>query len=339
MRRRWAFTALLIASFAGAGAIACNALTGVSGLIASEEPEAGTLEDSAAPRNPDAGIDPAPTCSCVAAPPADWSGPLLVLEGNATAAAGACPTGLSASFEGGIDPAGAPGCTPCSCGAVAGAACDGTATVKVYRQMVCGSACNQVFEVGTTCTTVKYCDPSVSAIVSGNFDGGSCTPKGGALSAVTWARSAVACGFASAVPATCPAGQACAPASAAAPSARTCILHAGDVMCPSGAFAGRTVYEGALSDTRSCTSCTCDSPSGRCTGGTVSLFTDTTCTNLVKDVPSSATCGSFSVQAPDGSGKVSTPPKDFDGGCAADGGAYGDGGAVTASNPTTLCCL
>jgi hypothetical protein len=335
MRGRRATAALLLTSFGMTAAAACNLLNGVGDLVTSDLAEAG-LADEAGPAVPDAGAGDAlaspPTCACVSAPPGGWTGPVALLEGDV---ARACPTGLTAILDAGTDPSSASPCTPCTCGAPIGSCA--SALVETHAGGSCSGSC-VTRTIGATCGPVGYCLPTSSATATGEVDGGACPAAGGLPAAAAWQHAASACAFAAAPGTTCAGGQACAPKSAAAPDARTCILHAGAVACPPGPYGARVVYDARIADTRACSKCACDPPTGNCSAGTVTLYTDTGCTNGPTLVPTTGACTAFGVPSPGGSGNLTVAPQLLDGGCAADGGVLTDGG-LSGVDPTTLCCL
>jgi hypothetical protein len=342
MGGRRAFAAALIAACTAAG-LACNLLSGASDLKTSDDDEeAGVINRV---DGPDGGKSdapaPPPTCACVSAVPAEWQGPFALLETASAAGAAdsiACPTGLISVLDGGAEPASPTPCTPCSCGAPVGSCA--VARVQVYGGTGCNNECQGLKTVGTTCAPLTYCSATSSATAVGAVDSGTCAPDGGRLVAPSWGRTASACAFAAPPDTACGAGQACAPKSAGAPNARTCILHTGTVECPAGPYDKRVVYAGKIVDTRSCGACTCAPPTGNCSAGTLSVYVDDDCGNQTKDIPTSGACTGFNDSNPNGSGKLIALPQLLDGGCAPQGGKLlADGGALSGADPTTLCCL
>ena len=330
----------MIAACMAAG-VACNLLNGVGDLTTTDEGEEASVIVRGDAELHDAGQAdapvPPPTCACVNAPPADWLGPFALLEGSGTTGSTACPTGLTSVLDGGAEPSSAQPCTACTCGSPAGSCA--TVHVQTFGGGGCTNDCsNGLAVLTTTCGAVKYCNASSSATAVGDIDSGTCAPDGGRIVAPSWGKTAAACAFAAPPDTVCPANQACAPKSAGAPDARTCILHAGAVECPAGPYSKRVTYDTKLVDTRSCGACTCDAPIGNCSAGTISLYIDTSCGNQTKDVPTSGVCTNFNDPAPNGSGKIITQPQFLDGGCAPHGGQLADGGLI-GTDPSTLCCL
>lgn len=336
--RRWARLFLCGGAIVSA-AVACNLLTGANELELDDGRGDGSAtgprarEDGEAADAPPA---PPPACDCVSPPPLDWTGPFALLESSG--AGRTCPTGLAATFGGGAEPSSASPCTPCTCGPPMGGCATSVTTygTAVGGGATCTGGCRATQPIDTTCTSVTYCFPGQGAIAT--TDGG-CAADGGRVSPASWGRGGTACAFAEAAPATCPSGQACAPKSAAAPDARTCILHAGDVECPAGPYAARVRYFERIVDGRSCTACQCDpGAGGACGPGTVTFYAGAGCATAIKDVPTSGTCTAFTVAAAAGSMKLTAAPTPDGGACTPRGGALADGG-LTAVEPTTLCCL
>lgn len=341
MRGRRVLAIVLIGSCT-VGAFACNLLNGVgdleTGAGGGDASPATTPTTEGGASDGGGGVDaapaPPPTCGCVAAAPSSWSGPFALLEGAGPARA--CPTGLAAVLDGGADAGASSACAPCTCGGPVGSCA--TALVEVHRQDVCNNLCDVPHTIGTSCTTVKYCGPSSSATAVIAADSGTCAPSGGQRLPPSWGLGATACAFASPPDTTCPADQVCAPKSAGAPDARTCIVQAGVVACPPGPYTARVLYDTRITDTRSCSACTCDPAAGTCSTGTVSFYTDGTCGNLTMTVPTTGTCTMFNDPSPNGSAKLTVASQLVDGGCAPHGGQV-TGGALGGADPTTLCCL
>lgn len=78
----------------------------------------------------------------------------------------------------------------------------------------------------------------------------------------------------------CKSGQACVPR---ASRATMCVVHAGDVACPSGFGRRMLVGSGVDSDNRACGSCAC--AADNCTHGTVEAFNTQSCSFMVQTIP------------------------------------------------------
>lgn len=104
---------------------------------------------------------------------------------------------------------------------------------------------------------------SCAACTCGPPTGGACEPGGGTATvpAVSWASIAVACAGAPTTATGCVDG-ACRPRPAAPFEAGVCVRHSGDVACPGAPYLNKHVFYGDVADSRACTPCTCDAPSG-----------------------------------------------------------------------------
>lgn len=319
-------------------ALACNAVSGIGDVVAEDPIDAGlesgaALEDGEAA---DTGAVPAPppTCTCVAPAPADWTGPIALLE-SADDTPRTCPTGLTALATGGSDLTPGPDCQPCTCGAPTGTCT--TAMATIFTGTMCVTPCMNVRPITTTCTPQPYCATQSSGNATLVRDGGSCAPSAGGVRPRPWTKSATSCGFTSPF-SDCPSGLACAPRSAGAPDARTCIMKTGEHACPTGSpYSLRNLSYGKLTDTRSCTACTCGTPNVTCTNATVTFYNDSNCQDVADSWSTSGSCDSIvTFNDVTGSAKI-TEPSTITGSCAASGGNAS--GSITPEEPTTYCCL
>lgn len=308
-----------------AAGLACNAITGVGAL---ETADCLDCIDAAPER-----VFPPAACACAPVAPDGWRGPMALVESTG-AVAPSCP-GLLVGFEGGANPSGSAGCTPCTCGAPS-ATCGMTAEMFGETTCVASSKCGATTAAPAACARLTYCAPSGGANVTAAIVDGGCAPDGGALEPMTWERRAVACVAERFEDHGCEPGQTCSPGVV---GSRTCILRTGDEPCPPGAYQSRIVYHASAKDERACSPCTCDPPSGvQCTGGAVTLYANATCSAGAQVVAPNG-CKSITASGPLGGMRISTPPVASGGSCAPKGGEPLDGGAVTPSEPTTACCL
>jgi hypothetical protein len=91
---------------------------------------------------------------------------------------------------------------------------------------------------------------------------------------IGWSRNAVAC--ASSIAGSPPSPD---------PGFTLCVRYDGDVACPSGPYSKRAVEYASVNEMRECTACTCEHPSNiSCgDGGTWTVYTDPSCTNIWDD--------------------------------------------------------
>ena len=135
----------------------------------------------------------------------------------------------------------------------------------------------------------------------------------------------------------CSPGEACLPKPA---SASLCIQHPGDIVCPSGPFAVRTVVggPGAVTDQRTCAACTCSSSAASCLNPTFSAYSSPACNggadtaqlvaNACVLATSPFTNDDYFVYSATPSGPT----------CQITGAPPAVIGAADIQSPTTICC-
>jgi hypothetical protein len=301
---------------------------------------------------PDAFEEPPPHCEstdfeCIPSIPAGWEGPFEVYRGPTPAPS--CSPNFFPSYQGsqGID-AGAASCT-CSCGAATGVQCS-PVTASFYVSSAGVGTCLSAAHCTSVVLPTGQCMGGINApaqcssllgttdmtVTGSQPDGGSCAPTPTTtLPPVTWSTTTRACISTIALAQVdCPAGSLCAPKPALPfPDSTLCIAQSGDVLCPAGSYATRSVSYGAASDGRRCTGCNC----GPVTGSSCSGYVDVSSAN-------SSPCSSGSnryifpqscaaVQQPgDFRATVNVQP----GSCAAT--VPTPAGTAAAAAPTTFCC-
>jgi hypothetical protein len=296
---------------------ACQAISGIDGLEV--HPDASTPADAAMSGSEDSGgigpigdalvkVDgesdtPTPaSCTCLAAPPMGWGGPVAVYRGPS---ASLPPTCAGAGAYGSTvfpsnpqlyaDLAPAPAaCTACACGAQQGAKCGAHLTYYTNPCATILGGCNGQ-DYGLLAGTCQALG-SVSGGCAGRYVqsftadaeeslAGSCPATGGMPSGVraSWNTIAVPCGHPGAFGVgSCAAGQVCASPSTA-PFENLCVYMAGAgaQTCPGAPYAQPYVYYPAtgFDDTRACSGCACSTPTVACAMmGTAFFYTDPACT-------------------------------------------------------------
>jgi hypothetical protein len=301
-------------------------------------PEASTPDSASPEAGPitvtvDAGDAGGSCTSCVPAPPVGWTGPVATWEGaeGAPPCSGDYSASVLDAFEGLV--AADAQCT-CSCGSLMGAICPSSFTATVFSDQGCNTACDSVLLSAGACVDVHGVCANVHGIgASPQAQGGSCAPP--QASAVVpkpaWGLLARACeSVVAPVQNGCGAGQVCAPAPAAPMQPRLCVFMAGDVACPAGGYSvKRTVYAG-LHDTRACSPCSCDAPTG--VPCTATLQEGCGQTGPVNHLPTA--CGGLSDP---GSVMLLATLVASGGSCSPAGGV--PAGSATPSSPTTVCCM
>ncbi|HEY3819715.1 MAG TPA: hypothetical protein VGL81_21250 [Polyangiaceae bacterium] len=299
----------------------------------------------------DVAEEPPPvTCAgasaCVPAVPSGWSGPVELYAGSS--APPACTTSFTSAYDGNGDLTASPATCSCSCGpsvtqcsspklsfysavcvAGNGCTCSGTAC---YTTTLQAGACTTVSDTNV-CS--KLGTPAMTAPASVAATGATCPPVSGEQTTpATWGTFAQACSSTVTIAQVdCQAGSVCAP-KPAAPYGPLCISQAGDVACPNGGYTTKQTYYGGLEDSRGCSSCTCEPPTGASCGATIEAFssTDGTCAGLPTTYAAPFTCDP--VDQPTDMRLVTTPQN---GSCLAS--SVTATGSVTAASPTTFCCL
>lgn len=316
------------------------------------------------------------TCSngtCVPNPPSGWQGPAIYYEG--TAAPPACPSSyptIKQTASSTLD-AGTVTCPTCQCGTPSGvtcsadvvffdgASCQGSGCWGFWSGVCGGSPAPPAITVSSTCKSQSLCTdstgakPSSAAFTNLVASGGTCnsTSQGSMVKpAPKYTKSVRACGDPTGNLSGCGASNQCVPNAPSGFAPNICIYQTGDVACPSGAWAKKSVfYTQNPTDTRACSACGCGTPAGGCTGATLELYTDSACTAGKDNVtaPGLGACANIQtdgtpVAAPgcQGFGGDSRSMK-LVGGTSSGANCPTTGGTVTGSadpaGPVTFCCL
>jgi hypothetical protein len=117
-----------------------------------------------------------------------------------------------------------------------------------------------------------------------------------------------------------------------------CIYQDGDVACPMGPYAQKTLLYTGFADSRSCSACACGAPSGGTCAGLVRLFDyegiEDGCSEAGPILPADGTCVATGAEITGYILELDGAP--VGGSCAASGG--NPSGTVTGTNPITVCC-
>jgi hypothetical protein len=223
-------------------------------------------------------------------------------------------------------------------------------SIYIYDNNTCnGSGMNDYVYPTTTCT------PGGTVWANGGlrdpyfYIAGNCAapPVQTTKPAYSWMTAAIGCAPVSTAAPGCGGGDVCVPR-AATPfrSGVYCIESAGDVSCPVGPYATKTVYYAGANDTRTCTPCYCTAQ-GTC-NSTYTGYTDGNCmtpTTQLKEraVPTSfsnACAVTFTGSSTPGSYKITSETLDTSSlSCVADTSSGGQPvGMVMPDPPTTVCC-
>ncbi len=286
--------------------------------------------------------DPSPcsaaTHTCAPLVPPKWNGPVGVIvtpqAEPAPTCAGDYPDFAMAGYT---DFHTEPATCGCACDPPANAACS-EVLFTVYSPT--DDDCSNP---GSTWSSVAGCSSTPFSLVSerhwraeAHVDSGSCVPSpttelgpAGPDSRVTLCETPY-------TESGCDSQEQCIPRPDGGLDGRICIWGSGDLKCPTQWQMRDLIYQ-RVTDTRSCTACTCGSATGVC-GGSMNLYSDDICSeNLLLTVPidagscvsgnSAATVlstqsnGSVAPQNPGCEASESTPI-----------------GGIEADAPVTLCC-
>lgn len=330
----------------GGTCLAILALTAACGEVSETEADATvTPSIDADPGGPDApgaidAIAPvdAETCgasySCIPAAPVNWNGPVMVYEGPGDTPAPTCPghwPDESQTVQAALTPQG--GCD-CACAAATGLSC-GSARLYRHGSSNCAATLDPPFTTLSPgqCTSVTVSSSSFYGVSNPATSGGSCAASVvDTLAAPTWAQTVRSCGNDTLAQSSCAAGTVCAP-SGDVQYDRVCIWSAGDNACPiNSPYNQRVVFHDGYTDDRSCGSCSCGTPSGKCNPNV--HYTDSCgSSQILLDVLGPGVCKTINA----GSSAYATLSNEPEATCAPSTGTVN--GAVTPTGPSTYCCL
>jgi hypothetical protein len=338
-----------------AGATACfeeaPGPSEASGPDDTGDPTDGGTSSGSGPIDPDSSsTGPDAACptgfSCAAAVPPGWQGPVarfLGPEGSLPDCAGDYPyaelearTGLQAP------PA---ECMACGCDDPAGVECQGP-MLRMYTSLSCAGSPALQFELGVHDECIVFGEYGIATDgmeadpVVPIADTGACSPSGGeaTLPEPTWAEQLRACGGAPDAGA-CGEGGSCLPTPGNPLAPGLCAWVAGDVPCPAGPYALRTVVYDGYDDARECSDCMCGDVAGVDCQAIVEVHYNSACSNLRASVDDPQAGACYDID--DGGGYAPRSGKMIvydtqGGGCPPAGGQ--PVGEASPAGPTTFCC-
>lgn len=303
--------------------------------------------------------------ACVNSIPNGWTGYFQLYEGTVAGDPG-CSLGFpmdaySGNFNLNAPPA---NCNACLCGAPQGQVCTppslinvldcpcgGQPTVPLPLTMPAGWGTCQSAQGGMggyyyaggklLCgpDMMQPCNQAVSSDVP-TVSGGFCasTGGGGMVPPAAWDGFAHACNGALTTGKGCNLGQTCLPKPKAPNLAQICIKRSGDFNCPAGQFSQKHVYYDDFTDSRGCSSCSCDSPSGATCAGNITIYADSfldTCTSP-DGTFAAGTCMNLVGNPNAGNSKFTQTSPPSGGSCSPVGGQ--PIGVATKTFPQTFCC-
>jgi hypothetical protein len=222
--------------------------------------------------------------ACVPAAPAGFSGPFAWLE-RPTDAAIECAGPFAEQLVEAFSEISAPAAScACNCAPPTNASCS-PITIARYSGGGCAGAPVGMLELQPGCNDAPgWASGASYSFTAPTVQGGGCFPL---LSVerptAKFLTRHVACGGALAADG-CEPGQLCAPAPDDPFHPRWCVWQEGDVPCPEGDYAARTLLYRDIDDRRGCEPCSCAPPSGPCQNGVVVLSSIDGCGFMMNDV-------------------------------------------------------
>lgn len=292
---------------------------------------------------------------CAPLGPAEWLGPALVWVGNPGEAPECPPSAPVAGDLGLADPSAPTLCGACSCDppqgsctlpttwTAAAAACAGdtpgtahtafdapagwSGACTAKNPVAAGQKCN-----GVTC--VQSLTVAPLSLVEGacGVSAGSPPPS----LPITWGKAARSCHGVTAGACAGP-SELCAPA--AEPGYLRCLARDGEHACPAPYTDEHRFFSG-LDDTRACSPCGCNPPSGSTCTALVAAYADSACSAPIASITVDTTKPACVDILPTGAAlgsKLAAEPLYAPGACKASGGE--PTGAALPINPITICCL
>jgi hypothetical protein len=267
--------------------------------------------------------------TCTPAPPDGWSGPAVVHQGEVPSD---CPDAFPDESFVAFDQlvADDPTCT-CSCGSVTGATCN---TVVRENAHSCVSLHfgqswpladdDGCIPIETSHTALRSDTPTL------DVSNASCSAEPGEeIPEAEFQLSVKGC--AARDPGdTCEAGGTCLP-EAVDPYDEVCIYAEGDLACPAGPYSQRSLVHSSFEDTRGCSDCSCDPPTGSCSG---SVWFWPAC-NII--IPPSSSGPAGTCQTMDTSPNGVSFGAEFEVSCQAS--SVSPHGEASPVEPITICCL
>ncbi len=311
--------------------------------------------DCADPACQNAGYSCAPTV-------ASWSGPVAMWSGT-TGSEPSCKGDYIAPATSGnsnLKP-GTATCQTCSCNAPTGGSCSDV-DIEYFDTSDCsGAGCwgcppSTPFTLtsGGACTIYGEIhgpsgeSPKAAMFTPPTASGSSCNPKSTGSANIptpTWGNAVVACGGEPTGGKGCgDVTTECVP-KPSSPFNSICIYKTGDNTCPAGAYTKKHLYYTSFNDGRSCSACSCGSPTGQSCTGTVTTSTDACSSNKTVmntpnqcyAIPADNTTSTYDGGLEDTRGVVYTGGTPSGGSCSASGGQVT--GSATETGAITFCCL
>lgn len=274
---------------------------------------------------------------CIAAPPPEWTGPVVLRIDALGAEPPACPSDYpELVVSGGQEPSDTEFDCECVCGPAESVTCS-SAALRHYTTANCQSA-----PLGTYTIPPPNCVNAFMALPTGSrfvvepvsVTGGSCNASLNEFRGEPFfARTATVCG--GVVDAgTCANEALCVPIPPEPFGTTTCIVQEGEHECPSAYPDASLLYKSDFSDDRRCAGCSCSAPVGTCSGF-VQLYPNDTCAGAsIATIPATTTCTPGSASYAHEAARWEPSPPSAS--CLPSGGE--EMGELTPLGPVTVCC-
>ncbi len=303
-----------------------------------------------------ADTDCTPVYACVAGPPLGWEGYVSLFDG-AEADKPSCPSTFPTPFNGHrnlMTPSHS--CTGCSCGTPTGQICD-LADMITVSDKNCGFAGQTINSINPPSAWQGECfgpaglqggqpcagGPCNSSVTTAKptVTGGTCTAQGGMSDQLPEQWGAFGFGCSGALQGGgCGAGSVCQPKAAMPFRSGLCVYKSGENACPVGEFSQQFVYFEKAEDTRACSACECNAPTGATCDATIKIYGDQAVNQCTMEIASfnAGGCANL-VSNPAVFGRAATIVGPTGGTCGVKGAGGQATGALTPVNPTTFCCI
>jgi hypothetical protein len=284
-----------------------------------------------------------PACSagyrCVPQVPSGFTGPGEVFDGPGPSPP--CDQLYpKESLDGWATPQCPTSCGPCTCGSPTGVTCGNPSVASGVES--CPKPPTPL--PPGTCTPATFAAGSMFATFAGtaSTSGGSCPGLGGTVPPITWNKGHL-CTANVEGGKGCAVGYVCWPKPQPPFLPQACVFAHDDQTCPSTGYTVKRNYYGTqdVHDTRVCSTCACNAPSGGTCAATLGMWTKASIGTTSCATPSliTYTVPSLCQTVPNNIGAVMFTSKGYTGGsCTPSGPATLTGTCTPSGTQTTACC-
>ncbi|MBK8720012.1 MAG: hypothetical protein IPN32_35670 [Deltaproteobacteria bacterium] len=337
-------------SSSGTASTTATSTTATSTTASSTTASSTTTDDSSTSATTDAPTTSAdssssgpPICfdTCRPLAPAGWTGPVAMIVDTPSDPDPACVDVFDTMSRVAFDDVTADAVTcGCTCGNPVGASC-ATPTIRRYGQAGCpGGQLDGTYAVAGCNINVNS---PANQYWTGNapVTGGNCTPTPSVDKPTpSFTRRETACGIAVPDNLGCNDDEVCLAPPLPPYDGRVCIWAEGDVECPADLpYQDRSVLHDDVDDQRDCSTCSCATPEGDCTGNVYLFGTNDCSENPVSSVSLIGSCNQASnLGVSSALTSAGTPPQ-LPVGLSCDPSEPNPIGEILDVSPTTYCCL